>query len=170
MSGDTDRVLASIDEAIDGYVRDDWAVSGDAMRWQPDAPETQQHSGGDGEWNTLGVLADRGFVRRVSNLSNHMEVARRFDAQITGSVRVNMAAVTQAFAALAHAMKPVVAAFAEVAKKNHPQVARLQYGDDYRRHRRACRLCNPAGNPKPLKVNGADYRRRTRARRRKNRG
>jgi len=35
----TDRVLASIGEAIDGYVSEDWAASGDAMRWQPEEPE-----------------------------------------------------------------------------------------------------------------------------------
>lgn len=30
-----------------------------------------------------------------------------------------------------------------------------------------CRRCNPAGNPLPLAVNGADYRRRQQARRRR---
>lgn len=50
----------------------------------------------------------------------------------------------------------------------HDDLARLMY-EDYRAHRIRCRLCNPAGNPKPLRVNGAEYQRRTRARRRRNR-
>jgi hypothetical protein len=36
---ETDRVLASIDEAIDGYVSEDWSVGDDAMRWRPEEPE-----------------------------------------------------------------------------------------------------------------------------------
>lgn len=39
MTEGTDRALAAIDEAIDGYVSEDWHVSGDAMRWQPEEPE-----------------------------------------------------------------------------------------------------------------------------------
>jgi hypothetical protein len=46
----------------------------------------------------------------------------------------------------------------------HVMTAPATYGDAYGKHRHRCRSCNPAGNPKPLKVNGADY-----ARRRKNR-
>lgn len=82
--------------------------------------------------------------------------------------------------ALARALRPVgvmVQRHAEalkqamtvIGKHMHGQLAPMSYGDDYRQHRRACRLCNPAGNPKPLTVNGAEYRRRTRARRRRNR-
>jgi membrane protein len=33
----------------------------------------------------------------------------------------------------------------------------------YRRHRQSCALCNPAAHPKPLRVDGHDYHRRTRA-------
>ena len=50
----------------------------------------------------------------------------------------------------------------------HERLAPMMY-EDYRRHRIRCALCNPAGNPKPLAVNGAEYRRRTRTRRRRNR-
>lgn len=39
MSDSTDRVLASIDEVIDGYVSEDWTVGDDAMRWRPEEPE-----------------------------------------------------------------------------------------------------------------------------------
>lgn len=55
----------------------------------------------------------------------------------------------------------------ETAEKAHAGFAPLTYGDAYGRHRRRCRSCNPAGNPKPLKVNGADYARRRKNRRRR---
>jgi hypothetical protein len=53
-------------------------------------------------------------------------------------------------------------------ERAHLRLAPMSYGDEFRRHRRSCGICNPAGNPKPLSVNGADYRRRTRSRRRRN--
>lgn len=37
---------------------------------------------------------------------------------------------------------------------------------DYKRHRRRCAVCNPAGFPPPLCVNGHEYHRRQKARRR----
>jgi hypothetical protein len=200
MTDSTDRVLASIDEALDGYVSWDPDTSPDAMRWRPDKPAEARmgratgtaatprsgarptcsppraywapagtHPGGPEAWTDLGYVADGSFVYGEPRLADHVEAARRFNDQFTVTVRANLDAVVAAFASLAGAMKQVGAAFGEVAKRNHPAVARLQYGDDYRRHRRACRLCNPAGNPKPLSVNGAEYWRRTQARRRKNR-
>jgi len=51
----------------------------------------------------------------------------------------------------------------------HVSLAPLMYGDDYSRHRRSCRVCNPAGNPKPLKVDGREYARRRKNRRRRGR-
>ena len=42
MTDSTDRVLASIDEAIDGYVSEDWTVGDDAMRWRPEEPEQRE--------------------------------------------------------------------------------------------------------------------------------
>lgn len=52
----------------------------------------------------------------------------------------------------------------KVVGRTHATMAPAMYGDGYRRHRRNCRACNPAGNPKPLNVDGREY-----ARRRKNR-
>ncbi|WP_181871038.1 hypothetical protein [Sphaerisporangium album] len=46
----------------------------------------------------------------------------------------------------------------------------IENGPQYARHRRRCRACNPAGNPRPLPINGHEYARRRRARaRRRNR-
>jgi hypothetical protein len=198
----TDRVLASIDEAIDGYVSWDPDTSPDAMRWRPDKPAEARMGratgtaatprprpdarppcsppraywapagalpGGPEAWTDLGYVADGGFVYGEPRLADHVEAARRLNDQLTVTVRADVDAVMAAFASIGRAIKQMGAAFGEVAKRNHPAVARLQYGDDYRRHRRTCRLCNPAGNPKPLAVNGAEYRRRTRARTRRNR-
>lgn len=39
-----------------------------------------------------------------------------------------------------------------------------EHGDRYAQHRRRCRICNPAGNPRPLPINGHEYTRRRRAR------
>jgi hypothetical protein len=83
---------------------------------------------------------------------------------MTGGIeqmRPRIAEVGRAFGAVGKSFKVL-------AERSHVQIAPRLYGDDYRRHHRICRLCNPAGNPKPLAVNGGEYRRRTRARRRKN--
>lgn len=60
-------------------------------------------------------------------------------------------------------------AFSVQADRIHVRIAPRLYAEEYRWHRRACRLCNPAGNPRPLRVNGAEYTRRTRAEKRRNR-
>lgn len=59
--------------------------------------------------------------------------------------------------------------FAKVVARAHAATAPIAYGDDYRKHRRSCRACNPAGNPRSLKVNGADYTRRRKNRRHRGR-
>lgn len=58
MTDGTDRVLASIDEAIDGYVSEDWTVGDDAMRWQPEEPERQASA-----WANFGYLTEHVIVR-----------------------------------------------------------------------------------------------------------
>jgi hypothetical protein len=183
MTDPADQVLASIDETLDGYIAWDPHTSPDAMRWRPDGPAKPRGyspgraylapagalADGPDAWTELGHVADGGFVHEERDQADHAEAVRRFNDQLTVTVRVNFDAMRAAFASLAGAVKRAGVVFGEVARRNHPTVARLQYGEDYRRHRRACRICNPAGNPKPLKVNGAEYRRRTRARRRRNR-
>jgi hypothetical protein len=142
----TDRVLASIDETIDGYVSEDWAVSGDAMRWQAEKPDN--------------IRTVRYNVHVTSSMDAEA-IARAF-RPIGVMVQRQVESLREAFASLGKMINRSV-------EHVHTAIAPMHYGDDYRRHRRACRLCNPAGNPPPLLINGAEYRRRTRARRRRNR-
>lgn len=232
MTDSTDRVLASIDEAIDGYVSEDWAVSGDAMRWQPEEPADAAKGGlpdivhtvevsfgvdharaippsvwadtlrqalnlhraiesgevtprwsypdtsddSDSRWTELGHTADGGFVYarpvprfNFGGLVPDPETATRIAHELVRAMTGSVEQMRPAVAEMGLAFGTVGKSFKSLAERSHVQIAPRLYGDDYRRHRRPCRLCNPAGNPKPLTVNGAEYRRRTRARRRRNR-
>lgn len=66
-------------------------------------------------------------------------------------------------------MRPLASEIAKLTVTTHVTYGPVIYGDGHRRHRRTCCMCNPAGNPKPLKVNGADYARRRKNRRRRGR-
>lgn len=61
-------------------------------------------------------------------------------------------------------------AFLAVQRGLHRPLAPTIYGDEFRRHRRRCRICNPRGNPLPMKADGREYARRLKARRRRGRG
>lgn len=264
MTNDTEQVLKSIDDAIEGYVTNDYNVSADAMRWAPEpadeeetAPELQPRTSAQWIESLLALvrhevqcsvaeleawyaearrLADESFEispTRISlprrfppciNCGGPVEAFSETDELHPRGRRISfspcgcelrvaasqMLAVpgtsgegfdrraarlgtlsfqrpvfaTDAARQVMNAFQQVVfpqftqvqRAFTEIGKAlrrtvdaNHPTFAPLQYGDDYRRHYRSCRLCNPAGNPKPLPVNGAEYRRRARSRRRRNR-
>ncbi|HZX37996.1 MAG TPA: hypothetical protein VFF37_06620 [Streptomyces sp.] len=60
--------------------------------------------------------------------------------------------------------------FGRYTKHWHRSFGSYVYGTRYRRHRRHCRVCNPAGFPRPLPINGHEYHRRTRNRRKSKRG
>jgi hypothetical protein len=140
MTNSTDSVLVSIDETLDDYIT--WnGRSADAMRW------------------TAGTRTPR---MRVTVQQPDPEALARSVRVIGDAMRLQAESLKSAFTSIAKMLK-------EVANANHPSLAPAIYGDDYRRHRRACRRCNPAGNPKPMRVNGAEYQRRTRSRRRGNR-
>lgn len=49
----------------------------------------------------------------------------------------------------------------------HRMQAPRLFGRDYRRHRRKCPVCNPAGFGRPLAIDGREYHRRLRARHRR---
>lgn len=190
MTGDTERVLADIDDAIDGYVT--WnGYSADAMCWRADDPSTPE----DGGWVDFGYVTDgshfgsgghdiagSAWCSEVPHIWRNRwpdawsaemprftyrhefdpERARQALGAINQTIVPQLEQLKQAFAALGRFTRRAVDA-------NHPSFARMTMGDDYRRHRRRCRLCNPAGNPKPLAMNGADYARRRRSRSRRNR-
>lgn len=59
------------------------------------------------------------------------------------------------------------AAMRRAAVMAHKLGAAWLYHGVERKHRRRCAICNPAGFPAPLKVNGADYQRRRNNRRKR---
>lgn len=171
MTGDTDRVLADIDDVIDDYVTWD-GISADAMRWTSDS--AREDTGGHevlrasywsemttwhNQWPTTWCEEPRSFAY-VPTFD--IEGTRRAFATMQQALVPHFAQVQEAYAAFGKVVRAA-------ADANHPAFARLTMGDDYRRHHRSCPLCNPAGNPKPLAANGAEYRRRTRSRSRRNR-
>lgn len=72
-----------------------------------------------------------------------------------------------AMAEMGRVIAPIMKLFVAQVESIHRQFAPLTSADGYRRHRRRCRICNPAGNPRPLTVNGAEYHRRRSRRRRR---
>jgi hypothetical protein len=123
MTDNTDRVLASIDEALEGYVSEDWAVSGDAMRWRPDA------------------VPDAAEVH-LPDISRTFEVAFNIAYEAVGRP-----------AGWWIVQRPVP----ELPWPTSDWTVDWRDGAVY------------IESPKPFAINGAEYRRRTRSRRRRNR-
>lgn len=144
MTDVTSRVLADIDDAIEGYITNDYDVSADAMRWTPEPADDDEAAG---DWQPV---FDMDAARQAMNAFQQV-------------VFPQFAQVQRAFAEIGKVLRRTVYA------NHHPVFAPTVYGDGYRQHYRSCCLCNPAGNPKPLPLNGTEYRRRTRSRRRRNR-
>jgi hypothetical protein len=162
-------VLTSIDEALDDYITWD-GDSDDALSWEanPAEPFDEDAWLQDGVIDEGEIDADIQVVRICADLGRRSvawsadpEAMARSVSVISDAMRLQVESLKSAFMSIGKMVIKTIEA-------NHPSFARMTMGDDYRRHRRACRLCNPSGNPKPLKVNGAEYRRRTRSRRRKN--
>lgn len=156
---DPDETLSAIDAAIEGWNGYDGTVSPDAMRWAPEQPERQWH----GARATLTILDEAHVLveparQSVTLTPEQVETFRRF----ADHVRRQHEVMRRAFQGFAKNLLKVVA-------RTHATTAPAAYGDDYRRHRRTCRACNPAGNPKPLKVDGREYARRRKNRRRRGR-
>lgn len=128
----------------------------------------------NGEWTQVGWTAASSFAADGDD--------REFTPQSWGATQPLAVSVpvrhTEVFVQFAEEMRRqherMVAdirrfggAFAKVTARWHANLAPMTFGHEYRRHRRRCRACNPAGNPRPLKVNGADYARRRKNRRRR---
>lgn len=264
---DVDRTLAAIDEAIDGYVTWDPAVSDDAMRWAPEEmeePDQSEHSAGLAEairlafncrfmspagapalrlraqdptgwlhvagyrstctqeqiqaWFDNASHSDREILQPPTTVdpprqfppcmacgapadsvrlfdedrvsfspcgcelrvvepiirrspfaspasSEQVERLNAWAAEMSQGMRRALRPLGQ----FSKAVASVSMAFGAVRDANHARMAPRLFGDDYRRHRRRCPICNPNGFPKPLAANGREYTRRTHARRRRNR-
>lgn len=201
MTDDTERVLANIHDAIEGYVTWDPETSADAMRWRPEQPERPARTGGIAlghrsppmreqeppprvssraraylapagagldhpeTWTELGHIVGDGFAVGgiIPNQEENWAAANRALSSVVEQARCSIVVVSRAFEQMVRAVRDAAQA---VTNQRHPKIAPRLYGEDYRRHRRSCRLCNPTGNPKPLKVDAGEYRRRRNRRRR----
>lgn len=148
----TDDTLSAIDAALAGWSDYDGIVSEDAMRWAPEEPAPVITS--TAEWTDIGWTDTD---QRLVDISPGTAIIGEHTFR----------AFREAIPSIASTTQVLVVHLEGAARSIHAGTAPLVYGDDYRRHRRGCRFCNPAGNPKPLKVNGADYTRRRKNRRRR---
>jgi hypothetical protein len=140
----TDDILAAIDSAVD-----DWTVGPDAVKVLPPGVTPPEDHGGfaRGGW-------PMGEVR----------VSLRIDFQPA------MAAFAALTAQLARAGEVVVREFGKFAGRQqdtfHLAAVQMWAKPVRRKHRARCHSCNRRGNPRPLPINGNEYRRRTRRRNR----
>lgn len=155
-----DDTLNAIDAALEGWNDYDLSVSPDAMRWAPDEPALDSQ---ELVPISTGGAAVGYTVYRPSGAAPTPEQMQQSVAAFRHIVQRNQAG-------LLAAMRMVAAHVSKTIRHVHVGTAPLAYGDDYRRHRRRCRFCNPAGNPKPLTVDGADYHRRRKNRNKRRRG
>ena len=184
---DPDETLSAIDAAIEGWNGYDGTVSRDAMRWTPKpaartsggpvyiAPVGTPPNLNSGEWRQIGWTTDAGLgidELGIDELEGEPLTWPTEPVSHTVTLTADQVQVFRHFAehlkrqqaAMVRACQGFGRSLLKTAARAHVMTAPATYGDAYGKHRRCCRSCNPAGNPKPLKVNGADY-----ARRRKNR-
>lgn len=130
----------------------------------------------DGSWTNIGQMTDGGA--ELDDLEGGEDLSRVWlrrtapqtvTLTVTPDVSDFVDHVRRQGEALMRAFGAFATGFAKSIRRSHAKLAPLTYGDDYRRHRRTCRDCNPAGNPNPLKVDGRDYARRRKNRRRRGR-
>jgi len=104
----------------------------------------------DAPWRPVGTLATNGGFE-----SDQAELAE--------AVRRTMAALATLSPVIIRSWKIL----SEGLRANHAVFMMFLYGEEYPAHRRRCRACNPAGFPRALRVDGNEYRRRTRRRNRR---
>lgn len=130
----------------------------------------------DGTWTNIGYMTDDGAD--LGDLeggedNSRVWLRRRVPRTVTLTVAPDVSGfvdhVRRQGEVLMRAFGAFATEFAKSVRRSHATLAPLTYGDGYRRHRRTCRACNPAGNPKPLKVDGREYTRRRKNRRRRGR-
>ena len=156
-----DDTLNAIDAALEGWSGYDQVVSPDAMRWAPETP-------GPSSSGRLTPLS-AGAATFGDTTYRHINTAPTPE-QLRQATEAFQHIVQRNHAGLLAWMRLVADHVNKAVRSVHIGTAPVAYGGDYRRHRRRCRVCNPAGNPKPLKADGADYRRRRKNRNRRRRG
>jgi hypothetical protein len=139
----TTDVLASIDGALTacGYI--DSGEVGSSMRWRPEPPEPEL------EWRDVDDLRAPGSLdddRPGFTATAHYRTRQGFNVCVRATV-YSEAARAKAAAKMAKARHPCPGWFPRPASR--------------------CGDCNPRGNPGPLAVNGGEYQRRLRNRRKR---
>lgn len=123
----------------------------------------------DGSWTNIGYMTDGDLDLgdlEGGEASSRVWLRRTVPQTVTLTVAPDTSGFVEA---LRLAFGAVATELAKSIRRSHAKLAPLTYGEDYRRHRRTCRDCNPEGNPKPLKVDGREYARRRKNRRRRGR-
>jgi hypothetical protein len=120
-----------------------------------------------GEWVPVGTASADGLEFGPTEVVSMGFDGSRDSATVTMSVDVS--GFTQALGQVGESFRLLASAMKGAADRTHPAIAPRIYGNQYRKHRRTCRLCNPNAGPPPLRINGAEYARRRKARTRRNR-
>lgn len=151
MSGD---ILDSIDGALF-----DFEVSKDAMRWSPPEEQPPRIVGPGGQ----AYVINSGELRRIGT-------AGRIEIQIdTRSFNEQMAEVGRQLNRFGQQMGDALNTMFEPLRKFSATLAKRAHMREPGSHGH-CRTCHPEQAPRPLAVNGHEYRRRQRARQRRKRG
>ena len=136
-------------DAIDGALRD-YDTSHDAMRWVPDR-----------------VICDGGQPLRIGwHQPGSITVLTPTVIAVDDATAAAFTALAQRFQALGRATvdmwEPAAKAIADLAHA-------IDRGINPGLHNRWCARCRPLANPRPLCIDGAEYRRRQRNRRKRRR-
>lgn len=177
-----DATLAAIDGALE-----DWGTSGDAMRWQPD-PDRVICDGGRPFWPERWNVWRHGTYQLAVSYAPFTEFGRPpvlnpAAMPCADFLRESLLSFARWGEAYILAARPLVEAFSAAGEQmlefGHQLAMATEkafgippslLGIGGHEHRTArCRTCNPAGNPRPLAINGAAYRSRQRNRRKRGR-
>jgi hypothetical protein len=173
--------VTSILDSIDGALQD-WKTSPDAMRWSPRLAEVKQRAvadappvtlrpglslAGAGEpWNAVGsgvffshpgtsweeLPSLSAGILRLADVSGPLSPGAVGRPAVTGTGLADLGR------AIGEAFRPLL----DWAKRMFHDLSRLLFPEQHRR----CVTCHPSRKPKPLAVDGHEYQRRLKARRR----
>lgn len=156
--------------AIDGALAD-WGTSKDAMRWQPE-PGRVICDGGRPLMPRArppfpgGVIP--GFTSDSDLIPVILEPGTAFvPAALMVSFQVDVGPFIEQMNRLGRMITRTLGPALERIMDPVCQMAHTVDAVYYPRKHIRCRRCNPAGNPRPLTVSGATYRRRQQARKRR---
>lgn len=141
----------SILETIDGALVD-YEASGDAMRWVPEEKrEARPRTPLSGQISLNG--------------STWVPVSYDTTPIVNPRITFDMSGFSEALQRMADALQPAVEAAGKMCAQFTHSIDRGFFPEQHKR----CTVCHPWRRPKPLAVNGHEYQRRLKARRRRRR-